>query len=53
MDDVLVDVLGHKLSEEQLLLWLGGKIVSLRGEVMTVLSCHEMEVVLLDVLNDL
>jgi hypothetical protein len=53
MDDVLVDVLRHELSEEQLLLGLRGEVVGLRREVVRVLVRHQVKVVFLDALDNL
>lgn len=53
MDDVLVDVFGYDLSEEELLLWFRCIVVGLGCEVVRVLGGHKMQVVLLDVVDDL
>ena len=53
MNDVLVDVLRHELSKEQLLLGLRSEVIGLRREVVRVLVRHQVKVVLLDALNDL
>lgn len=52
MDDVFVDFFGYKRSEELFLFRLRRAKVSLRGQVMRVFLSHDVQVVLLDVLNN-
>ncbi len=53
MDNVLIDIFRHKGTEILLLLHFGSIIVCFRGQVVRVLSCHQVKVVRLDALNNL
>ena len=52
MNDVLVNVLRHELSKEQLLLRLGCEVIRFRRKIVRVLVRHQVKVVLFDVLNN-
>ena len=53
MNNELIDLSSDDLSEEELLLRLGGIVIGLRGKVMRVLGGHQVKVMDLDVFNNL
>lgn len=53
MNDIFVDIFGDKLSEEKFLFRLWCKIIGLRCKIMRILVCHQMQIMLLDVFNNL
>ena len=52
MDDILVDLFCHKLSEEKFLFRLGCVVVRFRSKVMRVFVSHQVEVMDLDTFDN-